>query len=165
MCIRDSCNTEQERAALITDTLNGLYQEAAENYKELNGDVMDAQRAQALLTDAYAQLGAIAEPIMTTLKTMAADVLTAMLPFVSLMGEGLQGVLNGTAGAAETFAEGVSGVVEVLMEKLSTILPMLGEALLASLPVLLEVGISIITTLLTGITEALPELALSLIHI
>ena len=26
------------------------------NYKELNGDVMDAQRAQALLTDAYAQL-------------------------------------------------------------------------------------------------------------
>lgn len=42
--------------------------------------------------------------------------LTAMLPFVSLMGEGLQGVLNGTAGAAETFAEGVSGVVEVLMD-------------------------------------------------
>ena len=41
---------------------------------------------------------------MTTLKTMAADVLTAMIPFVSLMGEGLQGVLNGTAGAAETFA-------------------------------------------------------------
>ena len=35
---------------------------------------MDAQRAQALLTDAYAQLGAVAEPIMTTLKTMAADV-------------------------------------------------------------------------------------------
>lgn len=52
------------------------------------GDVMEAQRAQALLTDAYAQLGAIAEPIMTTLKTMAADVLTAMIPFVSLMGEG-----------------------------------------------------------------------------
>lgn len=161
----DGCNTEQERAALITDTLNGLYQEAAENYKELNGDVMDAQRAQALLTDAYAQLGAIAEPIMTTLKTMAADVLTAMLPFVSLMGEGLQGVLNGTAGAAETFAEGVSGVVEVLMEKLSTILPMLGEALLASLPVLLEVGIGIITTLLTGITEALPELAAAALSI
>ena len=112
----DGCSSEQERAALITDTLNGLYQEAAENYKTLNGDVMEAQRAQALLTDAYAQLGAIAEPIMTTLKTMAADVLTAMIPFVSLMGEGLQGVLNGTAGAAETFAEGISGLVSVLME-------------------------------------------------
>ena len=161
----DGCNSEQERAALITDTLNGLYQEAADNYKELNGDVMEAQRAQALLTDAYAQLGAIAEPIMTTLKTMAADVLTAMIPFVSLMGEGLQGVLEGTAGAAETFAEGVSGLVDVLMEKLSTIVPMIGEALLASLPVLLEAGANIITTLVGGIVAALPELAAAALSI
>ena len=161
----DGCSSEQERAALITDTLNGLYQEAAENYKTLNGDVMEAQRAQALLTDAYAQLGAIAEPIMTTLKTMAADVLTAMIPFVSLMGEGLQGVLNGTAGAAETFAEGISGLVSVLMEKLSTIVPVIGEAILASLPVLLEAGVNIIATLVTGIVNALPQLAAAALSI
>lgn len=161
----DGCSSEQERAALITDTLNGLYQEAAENYKTLNGDVMEAQRAQALLTDTYAQLGAIAEPIMTTLKTMAADVLTAMIPFVSLMGEGLQGVLNGTAGAAETFAEGISGLVSVLMEKLSTIVPVIGEAILASLPVLLEAGVNIIATLVTGIVNALPQLAAAALSI
>lgn len=161
----DGCSSEQERAALITDTLNGLYQEAAENYKTLNGDVMEARRAQALLTDAYAQLGAIAEPIMTTLKTMAADVLTAMIPFVSLMGEGLQGVLNGTAGAAETFAEGISGLVSVLMEKLSTIVPVIGEAILASLPVLLEAGVNIIATLVTGIVNALPQLAAAALSI
>lgn len=161
----DGCSSEQERAALITDTLNGLYQEAAENYKTLNGDVMEAQRAQALLTDAYAQLGAIAEPIMTTLKTMVADVLTAMIPFVSLMGEGLQGVLNGTAGAAETFAEGISGLVSVLMEKLSTIVPVIGEAILASLPVLLEAGVNIIATLVTGIVNALPQLAAAALSI
>ena len=161
----DGCSSEQERAALITDTLNGLYQEAAETYKTLNGDVMEAQRAQALLTDAYAQLGAIAEPIMTTLKTMAADVLTAMIPFVSLMGEGLQGVLNGTAGAAETFAEGISGLVSVLMEKLSTIVPVIGEAILASLPVLLEAGVNIIATLVTGIVNALPQLAAAALSI
>ena len=161
----DGCSSEQERAALITDTLNGLYQEAAENYKTLNGDVMEAQRAQALLTDAYAQLGAIAEPIMTTLKTMAADVLTAMIPFVSLMGEGLQGVLNGTAGAAETFAEGISGLVSVLMEKLSTIVPVIGEAILASLPVLLEAGVNIIATIVTGIVNALPQLAAAALSI
>lgn len=161
----DGCSSEQERAVLITDTLNGLYQEAAENYKTLNGDVMEAQRAQALLTDAYAQLGAIAEPIMTTLKTMAADVLTAMIPFVSLMGEGLQGVLNGTAGAAETFAEGISGLVSVLMEKLSTIVPVIGEAILASLPVLLEAGVNIIATIVTGIVNALPQLAAAALSI
>ena len=161
----DGCSSEQERAALITDTLNGLYQEAAESYKTLNGNVMEAQRAQALLTDAYAQLGAIAEPIMTTLKTMAANLLTAMIPFVSLMGEGLQGVLNGTAGAAETFAEGISGLVSVLMEKLSTIVPVIGEAILASLPVLLEAGVNIVATLVTGIVNALPQLAAAALSI
>lgn len=155
----DACTSEQERAALITETLNGLYEEAAENYKELNGDVMDARRAQAELTDAYAQLGAIAEPIMTTLKFMAADVLKEMIPFVSMMGEGLQGVLEGTAGSAEKFAEGMKGIVDVLLNQLSTIVPMIGQAILASLPTLLETGVDIIVTLLDGIVSALPTLA------
>lgn len=155
----DACNNEQERSALITETLNGLYEEAAENYKELNGDVMEAQRAQAELTDAYAELGAIAEPIMTTLKFMAADVLKEMTPFVALMGEGLQGVLEGTAGAAETFAEGLSGLVEVVMEKVSTIVPVIGEALLASLPALLSAGVNIIVALADGIVSAMPQIA------
>ena len=155
----DACTSEQERAALITETLNGLYEEAAENYKELNGDVMDARRAQAELTDAYAQLGAIAEPIMTTLKFMAADVLKEMIPFVSMMGEGLQGVLEGTAGSAEKFAEGMKGIVDVLLNQLSTIVPMIGQAILASLPTLLEAGVDIIVTLLDGIVSALPTLA------
>ena len=155
----DACTSEQERAALITETLNGLYEEAAENYKELNGDVMDARRAQAELTDAYAELGAIAEPIMTTLKFMAADVLKEMIPFVSMMGEGLQGVLEGTAGSAEKFAEGMKGIVDVLLNQLSTIVPMIGQAILASLPTLLEAGVDIIVTLLDGIVSALPTLA------
>lgn len=155
----DACNSEQERAALITETLNGLYEDAAANYKELNGNVMDARRAQAELTDAYAQLGAIAEPIMTTLKFMAADVLNEMIPFVSMMGEGLQGVLEGTAGSAETFAEGMRGIVDVLLTQLSTIVPMIGQAILTSLPTLLQAGVDIIVTLLDGIVSALPTLA------
>lgn len=155
----DACNSEQERAALITKTLNGLYEDAAENYKELNGDVMDARRAQAELTDAYAQLGAIAESIMTTLKFMAADVLNEMIPFVAMMGEGLQGVLEGTAGSAETFAEGMRGIVDVLLTQLSTIIPMIGQAILTSLPTLLQAGVDIIVTLLDGIVSALPTLA------
>lgn len=155
----DACNSEQERAAFITETLNGLYEDAAANYKELNGNVMDARRAQAELTDAYAQLGAIAEPIMTTLKFMAADVLNEMIPFVSMMGEGLQGVLEGTAGSAETFAEGMRGIVDVLLTQLSTIVPMIGQAILTSLPTLLQAGVDIIVTLLDGIVSALPTLA------
>lgn len=120
---------------------------------------MPLLRPQAELTDAYAQLGAIAEPIMTTLKFMAADVLKEMIPFVAMMGEGLQGVLEGTAGSAEKFAEGMKGIVDVLLNQLSTIVPMIGQAILASLPTLLEAGVDIIVTLLDGIVSALPALA------
>lgn len=154
----DGCNSEQERAALITNTLNGLYQEAADNYRQVNGDVMDAQRAQAKLTDAYAELGAIAEPVMTSLKTMAADALGAITPFVSMIGEGLQGVLSGSAGAADTFAEGISGLAQALVDQLSTVAPMIGEVIMTALPVLLDAGVDIITTLIQGIVAALPQL-------
>lgn len=40
------CSSEQERASLITNTLNGLYKEAAQNYQEANGAIIDARRAQ-----------------------------------------------------------------------------------------------------------------------
>ena len=56
----DKCSTEQERQALITKTLNGLYSDAAEKYREVNGDIIDAQKATASLNSAMAELGAIA---------------------------------------------------------------------------------------------------------
>ena len=37
----DACTSEQERQALITSTLNGLYSEAADKYREVNGDIID----------------------------------------------------------------------------------------------------------------------------
>lgn len=40
----DKCSTEQERQALITKTLNGLYSDAAEKYREVNGDIIDATK-------------------------------------------------------------------------------------------------------------------------
>lgn len=43
----DACTSEQERQALITSTLNGLYSEAADKYREVNGDIIDAQKATA----------------------------------------------------------------------------------------------------------------------
>lgn len=47
----DACNTESERAALITETLNGLYKDAAENYRENNQSVIEARKATSDYTD------------------------------------------------------------------------------------------------------------------
>lgn len=78
----EKCNSEQERQKLIMDTLNGLYGDAADKYRENNKEVMAANEAQAELTESYAALGAKAEPIITTIKQGMADLLTAILGLV-----------------------------------------------------------------------------------
>lgn len=170
------CNTEQERATLITEMLNGLYQEAGQIYKDVNGEVIDANKAQSNLTDTIAKFGAIAEPILTTLKILANDLLTTMLPFVELIGEGLQGVINGTDGATEKLADGIGGVIIQILNMTMTMLPTIMEVvtdlignivttLLDSLPRLTEVLVEILTQLVGMLGEVIPMIAIKLSEI
>lgn len=64
----DKCNSEQERNALITNTLNGLYSTAATNYKENNASIIEARKATSNFTDAQAALGERIEPITTRIR-------------------------------------------------------------------------------------------------
>ncbi|MCI8868159.1 MAG: hypothetical protein HFE61_08515 [Anaerotignum sp.] len=73
-----ACSSEQERAALITETLNRLYSEAAGNYRETNESIIEARRATSEYNDALAKLGEKSEPIMTKVKQGFADVLNAI---------------------------------------------------------------------------------------
>lgn len=81
----DACTTEQQRQDLIMNTLNGTYAKASTQYKETNKDVMDANRAQEKLTNAFAQLGAVGEPILTAIKTKVAEFVTAAIPHLENM--------------------------------------------------------------------------------
>lgn len=172
----DACSTEQERQALITNTLNGLYSEQSEKFKELNADIIAAREADAALSQAMAELGAIAEPIMTTLKMLAVDLLEAIKPAVVLIGEGLKGAFAGTAGAAETLAEGIGGVINVILEKVMNMLPTvlniilqlipsIANTLLESLPQLLDVVIELVTQILNLLTTVLPQIVAKIIEI
>ena len=76
----DACSNEQERQKLIMDTLNGTYSKASEQYKKTNKDVMDAQKAQEKLTDAFAEVGRIGEPILTAIKDKVGDMALAAIP-------------------------------------------------------------------------------------
>lgn len=76
----DACNSEQERQKLIMDTLNKTYKDASDRYKENNKDVIEAQKAQQKLTDAFAELGRIGEPILTAIKEKVADMVSAAVP-------------------------------------------------------------------------------------
>ena len=172
----DKCSSEQERQALITKTLNGLYSEAADKYKEVNGDVIAAQEAQAGLNQALNELGAIAEPIMTTLKVLATDLLKAITPFVALIGEGLTGALNGTAGAADTLAEGLGGIFDTLVSTATSMLPTLVNlvatlipkiivTLLEQIPSLLQVILDAIPLVLNALSQALPQIVTAIVKI
>lgn len=76
----DACSNEQERQKLIMDTLSGTYSKASEQYKETNKDVIEAQKAQERLADAFAEVGRVGEPILTAIKTGVADMVSAAVP-------------------------------------------------------------------------------------
>lgn len=150
----DKCSTEQERQALITETLNGLYSDAAKKYREVNGDIIDAQKATASLNSAMAELGAIAEPIVTKLKQLAADLLQQITPFVELIGNGLVGALTGAEGAAQQFTDGLLGMVTFAIQKLTEMLP-----------TFINFAFQMIANIATGIAQALPMLVPSLVQL
>lgn len=77
-----ACNTEQERAQLITDTLNGVYAEAGAQYQQTNADVIAYRQSQSDLTAAMSSLGQAFMPIVTWLTNVATMLLSGVQPAV-----------------------------------------------------------------------------------
>lgn len=164
------CANESERQAYITQFLNDTYGEASDNYQEVNRDLIEANEAQMALTESMNALGAIAEPIMTTLKTLASDLLTQITPFVALIGEGLRGAMEGSAGATDLLAQGIGGLIESAIGVISqmlptavslilTLIPTLIDSLFLALPDLLDFLFNVaLPQLLDAITELTPQL-------
>lgn len=69
------CNSEQERATLITETLNNEYAAAAEEYNKLTASTQDAREATMNLEEAQADLGAAIEPVTTAWTNLKAGAL------------------------------------------------------------------------------------------
>lgn len=159
----EKCSTEEERNALIQKQLNELYGEAAEHYKENNKDIIEAEKAQTRLTQAMADLGAIAEPIMTMLKSSFAGLLEAIKPFVQLMGEGLQAVFSGSAEGAKQFAQGLSGLIDFALNKITELLPSVINVVMELFPTLIQTLASalpsIVDALYKGVAQILNALS------
>lgn len=79
------CTSEQERQALITETLAGLYGEASAAYKETNADVIAANQANDAWTQSLAGVGAAVEPLITSVKNMGASILSGLTPAITWM--------------------------------------------------------------------------------
>ena len=141
------CTTEQERQALVTETLAGLYGEASAAYKETNADVIAANQANDAWTASLAGVGAAFEPVITEVKQMGASLLSEFVPGVEAASEAFQGMMNGDEGAAGAFGDAIGGLITGLLDKITELLP-----------TVLEVGASIITTLVKSLVQQIPAL-------
>ena len=168
--------TAEERAAYIQETLLDIYGESADAYREANKELIESNEAALRLDTQLAEIGKIAVPIVTALKDMASNLLMTITPFVSLIGEGLRGALNGTAGAAETFAEGLTGIVTTLLDRVVTMLPtvidtlvsvvpQLLTALLSQLPTILQTVIDIVVQVINALSGMLPTIVTTIMEI
>ena len=170
------CTTEQEKQAYMLKISEQQLGAAGKAYEESAGSVLDAREASANLTEALANLGAIAEPIMTTLKQLAADLLTEMTPFVELIGNGLSTAFAGGAGGAQMLAEGIGGILNMLVEKVTTMLPtvlnlilglvpQIANTLLSALPQLVTIVVDLVTQLINMIGTLLPQIVIKITEI
>lgn len=107
------CTSEAERQALIMNTLNGVYDDASEKYKEINGDVIAANEAQDRLNAAMAEVGGALEPFVTKGKELVADVLEKATPIIEkLADEALPWVKK----KIDDFTEGMEKAKEYISE-------------------------------------------------
>lgn len=99
----DACNSEQERQSLIISTLNSLYGEAGEKYKENNADVIEATRAQNEYNNKMAEIATKIQPIMTDFKLAMIELLGSVLEklnevdlagFISNIAEVMKNAIN-----------------------------------------------------------------------
>lgn len=97
-----ACSTEQERAQLITDTLNGVYAEAGDQYRQTNADVIAYRQSQSDLTAAMSSLGQAFMPIVTGLTDVAAMLLSGVQPAVQWFVTNLPTIAPILAGIATT---------------------------------------------------------------
>lgn len=148
------CNSESERATLITNTLTDIYQKAGKEYQKVNGDLIANRQATSDMSEAMAEMGKVAMPITTALKQGFADLLTTALPSITQIGDAVRGMMDGTEGSSDKLQEGLESLFTGLLAKVTEMLPSL-----------ITIGLNIITALIQGIVQAFPRVVNTIIQL
>lgn len=158
------CSNEQERQALITDTLLKLYGDAATEYENNAGSLMDANKAAADAQLAQARLGEIIEPVTTQWTVMKTQLMNAVAPALEVVSGKLQelmqwmqehpAVVQGVAvalgllaGAITVITVAVAAYAAVQMLANAALLPVIGiiAAVVAAITAVIFIGYLLIS--------------------
>ena len=99
----EACTTEQERAALVTNTLNGLYGEAGAKYSELNADLLESRAAQDAWNSVMGEAGEAVRPFATAIMEVGTSLVTSLLPYLSQFSEWVASTLPPIVEALTSF--------------------------------------------------------------
>lgn len=142
-----ACGDEQERQQLIISTLNGLYADSAETYRENNASIIDARQATLCYQDAVTSVGAAMEPLQTTMTRFKANLIEGVSPALQELSDAFMDVVTGADGAEEGIASAVTGLVDTVSSMASDLLPQL-----------LEIGTQILGGIMQGLAQSTPTL-------
>ena len=169
----EACSSEQERQTLITETLNGLYTEAAEKYRETNAEVIRANEANEAWAASMADVGGAIEPIITNVKTLGASLLPDLVPGVKQLAGSIQGLFSGDTDASGV-GEALSGIITQLLGKITQAAPQVAQeavglvtslvtTLISQMPKLLSTGVEVVMALVAGLTSAIPQITQAIV--
>lgn len=131
----DKCSNEQERQKLITDTLTESYKDAADQYKETAGDIINANKANQAMQDSMAAFGEMLEPLTASVKMFAAEGLqrlsekavpvvkkavgwvTANMPKIEKVVSSVFETCSNVIDEIYPVIDGVIGVIQLLVKK------------------------------------------------
>lgn len=154
------CSTEQERQALITDTLLQLYGDAGTEYEKNTASLMEANKAAADAQLAQAKLAEIIEPMTTQWTILKTQLMNAVAPALEVVADKLMAafewmqkhpqVMKAVGAAVAVLATGLSvlgivmGVLAIKQAALTaTLLPVagIGLGIVAAIAAVVAVGV------------------------
>ena len=106
-----ACNSEQERSQLITETLNGLYSETGQAYRNNNADLIAYREAQDAMNQALSDLGMALMPIVTDLTNFGTTLLTNCQPAIQWFKDNLPAIKDTFVQWAPAIAAVVAAVL------------------------------------------------------
>ena len=153
-----ACGSEQERNALITETLAATYEDAAQAYEENNAGIMTARDLQAQLDESLANLGG-------TIQDVKNGLLADFLPSIVQIIDGFSDFVNGVDGADQALADGIGSMIDTIIGKLPEFLEfgikVIGEivkGLIMNLPNIIAASVKMVWTLITTIASLYPDI-------
>lgn len=174
-----AATTEEEKQAYMLEISNKLLGEAGDAYNKTAKDIIEAREAEANLTQAMADLGAVAEPIVTIFKNGFANVLRELTPLITEVAEGFKQLISGDIQgglatfsdiflslrekANEAFLGMLNGATEIIPQLLPKIAEFLGQAVqnvVEFAPLLLDAALQLFGALI----EALPPTLIALVE-